>query len=80
LLGLFFDTELYVLPKCRFTFNGIHGVISQKIEPCITTALRTSGATKYGLNTSEVGTICNAYVQRGILKFILEKYSYAVEI
>jgi hypothetical protein len=32
----------YVLPKRRLTFNGLHGVIFQKIESFITTAVRTS--------------------------------------
>jgi hypothetical protein len=33
LIGLFFDPEDGgdVLPKCQLTFNGLHGVISQKI-------------------------------------------------
>jgi hypothetical protein len=30
-LGLFFDTE-NVLPKRRFTINGLHDIISRKIE------------------------------------------------
>jgi hypothetical protein len=29
-------------PKCRLTFNGLDGVISQKRELLITTAVRTS--------------------------------------
>jgi hypothetical protein len=32
----------YVPPKRRLTLNGLHGVISQKIIPFITTALRSS--------------------------------------
>jgi hypothetical protein len=33
-LGLFFDPEdgWYVPPKRQFAFNGLHGIISQKIE------------------------------------------------
>jgi hypothetical protein len=31
----------YVPPKRRLTFNGIHGVISQKVGLFITTAVRT---------------------------------------
>jgi hypothetical protein len=36
-----------VPPKCLLTFNGLHGVISQKIELFITTAVRTSN--QFGL-------------------------------
>jgi hypothetical protein len=32
----------YVPPKRRLTFNGLHGVISQKIQVFITTAVRAS--------------------------------------
>jgi hypothetical protein len=32
----------YVPPRRRVTFNGLHGVISQKTEFFITTAIRTS--------------------------------------
>jgi hypothetical protein len=32
----------YVPPKRRLTFNGLHGVTSQKIELFISIALRTS--------------------------------------
>jgi hypothetical protein len=35
----------YIPPKRRFTFNGLHGVISQKIVLFITTAVRTSNPT-----------------------------------
>jgi hypothetical protein len=35
--------EATVPPKRRLTFNGLHGVIFQKIEHFITTAVRTSG-------------------------------------
>jgi hypothetical protein len=35
----------YVTPKRRLTFNGIYGVISQKIGLFITSALRTSNPT-----------------------------------
>jgi hypothetical protein len=35
----------YVPQKRRLTFNRLHGVISQKIELFITTAVRTSGPT-----------------------------------
>jgi hypothetical protein len=44
-LGLFFDPEDrggYVPPKHRFTVNGLHGVISQKIVLFIITSARTS--------------------------------------
>jgi hypothetical protein len=34
-----------VPPKHRLTSNGLHGVISQKIEIFITTAVRTSNPT-----------------------------------
>jgi hypothetical protein len=37
----------YVPPKRRLTSNGLHGVISQKIELFITTAVRTSNPTEY---------------------------------
>jgi hypothetical protein len=35
----------YISPKRRLTFNGLHGIISQKIELLITTAVRTSNPT-----------------------------------
>jgi hypothetical protein len=37
----------HVPPKCWLTFNGLHGVITQKIELFITTAARTSDPTNY---------------------------------
>jgi hypothetical protein len=37
----------HVPPKRRLTFNGLHGVISQKTEPIITTAVKTSDPTIY---------------------------------
>jgi hypothetical protein len=40
-----FRWKLYVPLKRRLTFNGLHGVISQKIEPFITTGVRTSNPT-----------------------------------
>jgi hypothetical protein len=48
LLSLFFDPEDGgdVLPKRRSTFNGRHGVLSQKMVLFITTAVRTSNPTK----------------------------------
>jgi hypothetical protein len=44
LLHLYFDLEngWHVLPKRPWIFNELHGVISQKIELFITTAMRTS--------------------------------------
>jgi hypothetical protein len=36
----------HVTPKCRLTFSGIQGFVSQKIGLFITTALRTSNPTK----------------------------------
>jgi hypothetical protein len=39
----------HVLPKRRFTFNGLHGGISQKIELFITTAVRSSNPTFQGI-------------------------------
>jgi hypothetical protein len=45
LLGLFFDPEdggNMFLQNFRFTFNGLHAAISQKIGFFLTTALRTS--------------------------------------
>jgi hypothetical protein len=49
LLGLFFDPEDGddVPLKPRLIFNGLHGVISQKIVFFITTAVRTSNPTYY---------------------------------
>jgi hypothetical protein len=47
-LGLFFGPEdggEYIPPKHLLTFNGLHGVISQKIELFITIAVRTSNGT-----------------------------------
>jgi hypothetical protein len=43
LLGLFFDFENggeVVPPKRQLTFNGLHGVISQRIELFIATSVR----------------------------------------
>jgi hypothetical protein len=37
----------HVPPKRRLSFNGLHGVISQKIEIFTTTAVRTSDVTKF---------------------------------
>jgi hypothetical protein len=48
LLGLFYDPEDGgddVLSKRRFTFKRLHGIISQKIELFIITAVRTSNLT-----------------------------------
>jgi hypothetical protein len=48
LLGLYFDPEDEgdMFPaKCLLTFNGLHGVISQKIELFITTAVGPSNPT-----------------------------------
>jgi hypothetical protein len=40
----------YISPKSELTFNGAHGVISQKTELLITTAVRTSNpATTFDL-------------------------------
>jgi hypothetical protein len=36
-----------VPPKRRLTFNGLHGVISQKIVLFITTAVRTSNPAQF---------------------------------
>jgi hypothetical protein len=36
----------HVPPKRRLTFNGLHGVISQKIELFLTTAVRTANDTR----------------------------------
>jgi hypothetical protein len=44
LLGVFFDPE-DVLPKRRMIFNGLHGLIYQKIVLFITTVVRTSNPT-----------------------------------
>jgi hypothetical protein len=48
LAGLFFDPEdeSDVLPKRRLTFNGLHGVIFQKMVLFITTAVTTSNPTE----------------------------------
>jgi hypothetical protein len=48
LLGFFWRWRRYVPPKCRLTFNGLHGVISQKIVGLlffIITAVITSNPT-----------------------------------
>jgi hypothetical protein len=48
LLGLFFDPEDGdVPPKHQLTYNALHGVISQKTEVFIITAVRTSNPTEY---------------------------------
>jgi hypothetical protein len=38
--------ERHVDPKRRLVFNGVHGIIFQKIELFITTAVRTSNPTR----------------------------------
>jgi hypothetical protein len=43
-LGLFFNPEIEVTPKRRLTFNGLQGVIFQKINLFITTAVRVTFA------------------------------------
>jgi hypothetical protein len=40
------EWKYHVLPKRQLTFNGLHGVISKKIELIITTAVRTSHPTQ----------------------------------
>jgi hypothetical protein len=35
----------HVCPKCQLTFNGLHGIISQKTKLFITTTVRTSDPT-----------------------------------
>jgi hypothetical protein len=47
LLGLYFDPEDGgdVPPKSPLAFNGLHSVISQKIELFIITAVGTSNST-----------------------------------
>jgi hypothetical protein len=44
--GSEYKTRRHVPPKRRLTFNGLHGVISQKTELFITTAVRTSNPTQ----------------------------------
>jgi hypothetical protein len=58
LLGLFFDPEDggdIFLRNIGLTFNGLHGVISPKIELFITTAVRTSNPTQAEILISKVG-------------------------
>jgi hypothetical protein len=47
LLGVLFDPEYGgdVLPKRQLTFNGLHGITSQKMVLFITTSVRTSNPT-----------------------------------
>jgi hypothetical protein len=40
------DSGLLLPPKRRLTFNGLHGVISQKTVLFVSTAVRTSGPTQ----------------------------------
>jgi hypothetical protein len=50
LLGFFSDPEdgVYIFfPKCRLTFNELHGVIFQQIELSIIIAVITSNPTKW---------------------------------
>jgi hypothetical protein len=51
----------YVPPKRPLSFNGLHGVISQKIVPLITTAVRTStvcvAGMRFGLMQTKVGLV-----------------------
>jgi hypothetical protein len=47
LLGLIFNPEdggRYIPPKRELAFNGVHGVISQKMELFKSTAVRTSNS------------------------------------
>jgi hypothetical protein len=46
----------YVVPKHRLTFGGLHGVMSQKMIPLITTGVRTSNPTKWCFNAKACGT------------------------
>jgi hypothetical protein len=49
LLALFFDPEdggYMFPPKRQLTFNGLHGIISQKIELFVTNVVRTSNLTR----------------------------------
>jgi hypothetical protein len=39
--------RLHVPPKRRLAFNKLHGVMSQKVELFIATAVRTSNPTNY---------------------------------
>jgi hypothetical protein len=50
LLNYFFDPEDEgdVPPKRRLTLNGLHDVISQKLIPFITAAVKTSNPTNGG--------------------------------
>jgi hypothetical protein len=60
----------YVPPKRRLTFNVLHGVIYQKIELFITTAVGTSNPTQKLMlahpSTGRITTSCNQHVQRSI--------------
>jgi hypothetical protein len=50
-------------PERWLMFNRLHGVISQKIEFCVTTAVRTSGPPEdqfevYSLLITHISTVC----------------------
>jgi hypothetical protein len=38
------EIEVTCFPKCQLTFNRLQGIISQKIELFVTTAVRTSNS------------------------------------
>jgi hypothetical protein len=63
----------YVPPKCHVTFTGLHGVISQKIELFVATAVRTTNpATRYTyLQAIDVYGIWTLNILRDLLQFRL---------
>jgi hypothetical protein len=54
----------HVSPNCRYTFNGIHGVIYQEIKLFITTAVRISNPINFSSFFVFLPSCC--YLQEGI--------------
>jgi hypothetical protein len=66
----------YVPPKLRLTFNGPHGVISQKIVLFISTAVRTSNPTTFFLNITAYTFTVNWNLLLNAPKYVQYTYAY----
>jgi hypothetical protein len=60
----------HVLPKRRLTFKGLHGVISHKIKPFITTSVRTASPTYYMIHYCFLYGITNSKIHVMIFIFL----------
>jgi hypothetical protein len=65
-------------PKLHLTFNELHGLISQKEEFCITTALRTSNSIRYDDVTSHF--MWNAFNNLRIKHFTFDQQQLMREV